>query len=215
MENLVIKAFAAEKISLVGFPSVSPSVGSSHAERTFRRPTKALKEEELQYVTMLKAFSLAASDRSRLAKAEQTITMFEYLQCRFRCRISVPASAESSRSKCLTRLISKDWLPERMAKTTKVVRRYEKRCVHSWLRETLVSPLSKGGGLKTPALRSTACFDRDDWDDEYRLHAGSSIVVLFRSTSHNKSADPLYPIRSKRCVRSKLGRGGAAMVQHL
>jgi len=120
----VIKAFAAEKISLVGFlSSVSPSVGSSHAERTFRRPTKGLKED------MLKAFSLAASDRSRLAKVEQTITMFEYLQCRFRCRISVPASAESSRSKRQTRLISKDWLPERTAKTTKVVRRYEKRCL--------------------------------------------------------------------------------------
>jgi len=36
----------------------------------------------------------------------------------------------------------------------------------------------KGGELKTPALRSTACFDRDDWDDEYRLHAGSSIVLV-------------------------------------
>jgi len=117
----VIKAFAAEKISLVGFlSSVSPSVGSSHAERTFRRPTKGLKED------MLKAFSLAASDRSRLAKVEQTT---KYLQCRFRCRISVPASAEISRSKRQTRLISKDWLPERMAKTTKVVRRYEKRCL--------------------------------------------------------------------------------------
>ena len=54
--------------------------------------------------------------------------------------------------------------------------------VPSWLRETLVSPLSKGGGLKTPALRSTACFDRDDWDDEYRLHAGSSMIVVVRRT---------------------------------
>lgn len=90
LENLVIKAFAAEKISLVGFPSsVSPSVGSSHAERTFRRPTKALKEEELQYVTMLKAFSLAASDRSRLAKAEQTTTMFTYLGAKKQCRFSL------------------------------------------------------------------------------------------------------------------------------
>lgn len=40
----------------------------------------------------------------------------------------------------------------------------------------------KWGGLKTPALRSTACFDRIDWDYEYRLHAGSSIIVVVRRT---------------------------------